>query len=338
MTEDNADRQQAAGWPGQPFPGPPASPYPSGPPARPSSAPTPYRPPTSPTFTYSPPTAGQVARDQGPFPAGPGPQPPPGPPPSMPPGPPSVPPTAPLPGGPTSRPAPAPAPPPSFGGPAASPAPRPAESPFSAPPRQSTVPGQAAASEVHQTIRLPHPEPGPRPGPDAPAPWAAGPLPQPDSTFGADPYAPPTAKSGPGVGTRVLGVVAGLPLGLLGFVGILVGPSSLQGNQTRGLWFGIGLVLLTAAVLLGSWTAATPITAGAVGALPGLFGVIAPDTWGDIVGRLTTIDLDLAGVSANGAIAALGSYPAAAAGVLLVAAGVTTVLGRRRGAAAARQT
>ena len=200
------------------------------------------------------------------------------------------------------------------------------------------MPGQAAASEVHQTIRLPHPEPGPRPGPDAPAPWAAGPLPQPDSTFGADPYAPPTAKSGPGVGTRVLGVVAGLPLGLLGFVGILVGPSSLQGNQTRGLWFGIGLVLLTAAVLLGSWTAATPITAGAVGALPGLFGVIAPDTWGDIVGRLTTIDLDLAGVSANGAIAALGSYPAAAAGVLLVAAGVTTVLGRRRGAAAARQT
>ncbi len=188
---------------------------------------------------------------------------------------------------------------------------------------------------MQQTIRLPQPDLA------APLPWAAGPadpFPQPggDGQPVVDPYAPAAAEArGPGAGVRVAGVVVGLLLGLGGFVGLLVGQASTEGNQTRGLWFGLGLLLLAGAALLGSWTAATPITAGVVGAAPGLFGVIAPVTWSDTVGRLPEIDLgfDLAGISASDAIAAFGSYSAAAAGVLLVVGGVTTVLGRRKGAA-----
>lgn len=184
-------------------------------------------------------------------------------------------------------------------------------------------------------MRLPQPGPTPQ---APPTPWTVGPadpFPQPEGAYGGDDALAAEAKHGPGVGARVLGIVVGLALGLLGFVGMLVGQLSPEGNQIKGLWFGVGLLLLAAAVVLGSWTAAAPITAGIVGAVPGLFGVIAPVTWRDTVGQLPDIDLglDLAGLSANAAINELGTYSAAAAGVLLVVAGITTALGRRRGAA-----
>ena len=206
---------------------------------------------------------------------------------------------------------------------------------------------------MQQTIRLPEAgssaapwagTPAPKAAPQAPgSTWSdqgADPFAQPgvpDSTFG-DPYAPAApAKNGPGTGARVLGIVVGLLLGLGGFVAVLLGQASPKSNTITASVFIGGVVLLAVAALLGSWTAAVPITAGLTGALPGLFGVIAPQTWADLVDKLPTIDVKVLEVPANVAIGALGTHVPAAAGVLLVVAGVTTVLGRRRGATAARQ-
>jgi len=202
------------------------------------------------------------------------------------------------------------------------------------------MPGQAAASEVHQTIRLSASElaqasPGSTWSPtateqvNAPAPDNPFPETGQTATFGV-PY--DSHKTSPPVMITVLGVVAGLVLGLLGVVAVLLG-TAIESDSTRVAMFVVGLALLGAAVVLSTWTPTVTITAGVLMALPGLFGVFASEPWANAVAKLPHIDLNLFGVPADAAVYGLGSYVPAVAGVLLVTAGVTTALLKRRLAA-----
>lgn len=191
------------------------------------------------------------------------------------------------------------------------------------------MPGQASASEVHPTVRIPLDELSQNsPGTPGQAHAAAtSPLPQPGATYGAP--ATPPAQGGPGTLARVLGILVGLLVGLVGFVMVLLGQAS-PNDTMRPVLFLVGLLVLAGGVALGRWTAAVPIATGLVAAIPGLFGVLAPNAWADLVRQLPTLDFQLAEVPANIAIAALGTHVPAAAGVLLVVAGVMAFLARRR--------
>ncbi|MCL2424097.1 MAG: hypothetical protein FWD11_09460 [Micrococcales bacterium] len=285
------DRRYGEGWQAQPFPGPPVSPYASGPPASPSAA-RGIRQVAS-GAQYRPPTSPMFTYS--PNPAD------------------SSPPTVP----PSSRPAQRP-----YGsGPPATGA-----TPLAAPPRQSSMPGQAAASEVHSTIRMSHEELS-----GAGTPWTrereAEPSPFPEP---GGPYAVPVEPAGGGSGalTGVLGTVVGLALGLVGLVMAALGTVGDGSSVRLPLLLG-GLAVLAGTVALGRWTAAVPISAGLVGAVPGLFGAVSPETWGKMVVKLPDLGFEITNVHANLIVAQLGGTLAAATGVLIITAGVMAIVGRR---------
>jgi len=128
----------------------------------------------------------------------------------------------------------------------------------------------------------------------------------------------------------VLGAVLGLVLGAAGVVALLLGLTTPQGHALTVGMAGAGLVVLAVVALLGSWTAAVPITAGVVTAIPGLFGLVAPDQWSRLVGKVPHIGYALLKVPGDTLVAALGSSAVAVVGVLLIASGLTTIIVRRR--------
>ncbi len=147
-----------------------------------------------------------------------------------------------------------------------------------------------------------------------------------------DPH-PPTR---PGWGARVLGCLVGLVVGPAGATALLLGQSRVLAVQTDH-WdadvdvFGIALVAVSALVLAGlvllsAWTAAAPITGGAVTAAFGGWALGAPGSFADTMSiggtwRTTVEQTIVAGTS--GTLLALG--------LLLLAAGIAAVVVRRAG-------
>ncbi|WP_028045174.1 hypothetical protein [Cellulomonas sp. URHE0023] len=175
-----------------------------------------------------------------------------------------------------------------------------------------------------------------RPETEPAVPYGAiTPEPEDDGRLFPDPNAP----SSPSAGSRVLGILVGLVLAPISLLVLLLGESQILEAQVD-TWdattsvFGIvlvtlGLLLLGCVLLLGSWTAAVPITGGAVLTAAGVVYLYAPSIareqtlrylsssgW-----RTTITQVTVAGTS--GMVLAVG--------FLLLLAGLVIASARRRG-------
>ncbi len=170
----------------------------------------------------------------------------------------------------------------------------------------------------------------------APATYAAiTPEPEDDGRLFPDPNAP----SSPSVGSRVLGVLVGLILAPIAVAVLLLGESQILEAQVDG-WdsttsvFGIilvtlGLLLLGCVLLLGIWTAAVPITGGAVLTAVGAVYLYAPSLAREQTLNILTssgwrLTITQVTVSAT-------SGMVLAVGFLLLLAGIVISMARRRG-------
>jgi hypothetical protein len=164
---------------------------------------------------------------------------------------------------------------------------------------------------------------------------AITPEPEADGRLFPDPNAP----SSPSAGSRVLGILVGLILAPIAVAVLLLGESQILEAQVDG-WdattsvFGIvlvtlGLLLLGCVLLLGAWTAAVPITGGAVLTAAGAVYLYAPSIARDQTlnlltssgWRLTITQVTVAGTS--GMVLAVG--------FLLLLAGIVIASARKRG-------
>lgn len=147
----------------------------------------------------------------------------------------------------------------------------------------------------------------------------------------------PTPPARPGLGRHLLGVLLGLlitPVGLL-LVGVglarlsdIAGTADM-GTDALGLSMLVGgLVLVVALVLLGLWTPALPITGGLVWGIGlGTAYLTVPGRMEDLVDQLTG---DAPAPADQLAQTAMSGY-LLLVGTVLLAAGVTTAVARRRG-------
>ncbi|MCL2091709.1 MAG: hypothetical protein FWH11_11030 [Micrococcales bacterium] len=172
-----------------------------------------------------------------------------------------------------------------------------------------------------------------------PAPVPATPL-APRAGLDLDPH-PPTKA---GWGTHVLGVLLGLAVGPVGAVGLLLGQSRLLAVQTDRWDLGSGLVgsdvdiagialVLVSALVLGAlvlaaiWTAAAPLTGGVVATAVGGWALVAPGSFGDVVG----FGSGTLRTTVSQTIAAGTSGTLLTVGLLLLAAGIAAAAARRAG-------
>lgn len=171
-----------------------------------------------------------------------------------------------------------------------------------------------------------------RPSTDAPG----------DGATTSDPFPTPVAPRGVGFGGHLLGALFGLVLGPLAVLVAGLGQSRIvhayaepQPEWVQGLGItlvALGAVLLIGVVLLGLWTAAVPITGGAVVTAVGLTFMVIPERAYTEALRLFRTDansvtvVNLATEGVSGVVLLLG--------VLLLTAGiaisVSRVIGRRR--------
>lgn len=202
----------------------------------------------------------------------------------------------------------------------------------------------------------PEPAPAPTPVPQPPrpstgtdpagtkpaAPGTDGSHPGTDATTTGDPFPHPVAPRSVGFGGHLLGALFGLVLGPLAVLVAGLGQSRIVHAYTapQSAWvdgLGITLVALGAAlligvVLLGLWTAAVPITGGAVVTAVGLTFIVIPERAYTETLRLFRTDansvtvVNLATQGVSGVVLLLG--------VLLLTAGIAVsvarVIGRRR--------
>lgn len=181
--------------------------------------------------------------------------------------------------------------------------------------------------------------PPPAPDPAAPANGPATPAtrrtdPADDGLFPA-----PNAPRSTSFGAHVLGAVVGLLLAPAGVGLLLVGQARILDAQVEG-WDGstevlgivlvtIGLLVLGLTALLGIWTAAVPITGGALLTLLGGVYLFAPsfaraqtlDVLSDTGWRLTVTQVTVAGTSGTLLVA----------GFMLLLVGIVAAVARRRG-------
>ena len=166
-----------------------------------------------------------------------------------------------------------------------------------------------------------------------PAPAPVLTPPGPSRRTDLDPH-PPTKAGG---GTHVLGVLVGLVVGPVGAVALLLGQSRILAVQTDR-WdadvdvFGIALVVvsalvLVALVLLAAWTAAAPVTGGVVTAGVGVWALVVPGSFSDVV----NVDSGRWQTTVEQAVVAGTSGTLLAVGLLLLAAGIAAVVVRRAG-------
>jgi len=145
-------------------------------------------------------------------------------------------------------------------------------------------------------------------------------------------------RPGGGVGRHLLGVLVGLLLGAVGVWAALLGQGRVLGVQAPG-WDAsydpLGVVLVTAGVLvlavvvgLGLWTPAVPVTAGAVAAVVGVVYLYVPATTHVDTVRWFATDGTRVSVTQTTVTATSGSV--FLVGVLLLAAGLTVAVARRR--------
>ncbi len=184
----------------------------------------------------------------------------------------------------------------------------------------------------------------PAPDPDGPPPAVAdGSTPPPAAPRverGDDDLFPaPNAPRSTSFGAHVLGVVLGLLLAPAGVAMVLVGQARILAAQVDG-WDGstevlgivlvtIGLLVLGLVALLAVWSAAVPIAGGALLTVVGGFYLFAPsiaraqtlDVLSDTGWRLTVTQVTVAGTSGTLLVA----------GFLVLLAGVSVALARRRG-------
>lgn len=207
-------------------------------------------------------------------------------------------------------------------GPTTAPAPEPAASPSGPPPAPGAGP---AAPPVGAARPVPPPA-----GAAAPVP------PEGDSSFDfPDPH-PPAA---PGIWAHVLGVVVALVLAPVGALALLLGQSRILVVQADH-WDGdvealgialvaVGALLLAALALLGTWTAAAPVTGGGVLLLLGAPALVAPG----FTSRQTLLLIDPEGWHATitQTVVAGTSGTLLLAGLLLLVAGLAAAAARRRG-------
>lgn len=194
------------------------------------------------------------------------------------------------------------------------------------------------------TVPAPEPTAGSGAGPGTAATGLPAPAPVPEP---AEPVLPageyrsrrdvPEAPAKPGVGRHLLGVLLGLlvtPVGLL-LVGVgiarladIAGTDDM-GTDALGLSLLIGgLLILAVVVLLGIWTPALPITGGAVwGVGLGAAYLAVPDALQDLVESMTG---DVPAPADQLARTAMSGY-LVVVGTLVLAAGIATAVGRRRG-------
>lgn len=150
-----------------------------------------------------------------------------------------------------------------------------------------------------------------------------------------DPH-PPTPA---GIWVHVLGVLVGLVLAPIGALALLLGQSRILVVQADG-WDGdvemlgialvaVGAVLLACVVLLATWTAAVPVTGGAVLLLLGLPALVAPT----FTARQTLLLVDPEGwhATVTQTVVAGTSGTLLLAGLLLLVAGLAAAAARRRG-------
>lgn len=141
----------------------------------------------------------------------------------------------------------------------------------------------------------------------------------------------------PGTGRHVVGFLLGLLMTPVGVLLLGVGLTRLaavagtadMGTDTRGMaLLAGGVVALACVVLLGSWSPAVPITGGLVWGIGlGAAYLVAPEAVAGAVtslaGSLPTPVAQLAQTAMSGQLVVVGS--------MLLAAGVATAAGRRRG-------
>lgn len=156
-----------------------------------------------------------------------------------------------------------------------------------------------------------------------------------DATADQDELPEPPAK--PGVGRHLLGVLLGLLITPIGLLLSAIGTARLaevagtadMGTDTLGVvMLGVGLALLAAVVLLGTWTPALPLTGGLVwGVGLGTAYLVIPGMVEDAVESLFDGTPEAAAELGEAAM----SGHLLAVGVLLTVAGVAIGLARRRG-------
>lgn len=202
-------------------------------------------------------------------------------------------------------------------------------------PSDASVPyGDASATTApHPTAPLPAPEPGSAPDADDTRPRGRRSAPS------AEPVATaPARRPGGGAGRHLLGVLVGLLLGAAGVWAALFGQARVLGVQAPG-WDAsydpLGVVLVTAGVLvlaavvgLGLWTPAVPLTAGAVASVVGVVYLYVPATTHVDTVRWFATDATRVSVMQTTVTATSGTV--FLVGVLLLAAGLTVAVARRR--------
>ncbi|NKY11328.1 hypothetical protein HGA09_13090, partial [Cellulomonas hominis] len=137
---------------------------------------------------------------------------------------------------------------------------------------------------------------------------------------------------------HLLGVLVGLLLGAVGVWAALFGQARVLGVQAPG-WDAsydpLGVVLVTAGVLvlaavvgLGLWTPAVPLTAGAVASVVGVVYLYVPATTHVDTVRWFATDTTRVSVTQTTVTATSGTV--FLVGALLLAAGLTVAVARRR--------
>ncbi|WP_426593143.1 hypothetical protein ACPPVS_15570 [Cellulomonas sp. McL0617] len=182
----------------------------------------------------------------------------------------------------------------------------------------------------------------------AAAAFVATPPPEPVASYGAITPEPdvdgrlfpdPNAPSSPSVGSRILGIIVGLILAPIGVAVLLLGESQILEAQVDGwdastsavgiVLVTLGLLLLGCVLLLGIWTAAVPITGGAVLTAAGAFYLYTPS----IAREQTLLILTSSGwhKTVTQVTVSATSGMVLAAGFLLLLAGIVIASARRRG-------
>ncbi len=168
------------------------------------------------------------------------------------------------------------------------------------------------------------------------APEADTPRPSPQPSAEANPG--PEPRGGAGLGGHLLGIVVGVVLSVFAMVLLLLGQSRILNSPDPTVADGVGIVLVTLAVLLlatvvylGVWTAALPITGGAVLTVVGGFFLYFPTTARDETLRLLATDASRNTVIYGVIASTMGVI--FLVGVLLLAAGCALAVARRRGRA-----
>jgi hypothetical protein len=202
-------------------------------------------------------------------------------------------------------------------------------------PSDASVPyGDAsAAAAPHPTAPLPAPEPGSATDADGTRPRGRRSAPPAEPVAAA-----PARRPGGGAGRHLLGVLVGLLLGAVGVWAALFGQARVLGVQAPG-WDAsydpLGVVLVTAGVLvlaavvgLGLWTPAVPLTAGAVASVVGVVYLYVPATTHVDTVRWFATDTTRVSVTQTTVTATSGTV--FLVGALLLAAGLTVAVARRR--------